>query len=229
MKKRIVLLMVAMLTAGISMAGNVKVLATEFSTMDICSEGAYFTINVKMQASNVRKEECGIIVLMTNHPWDGDKMTIEELGELCEMMCEGEATLTPITACKTVNIPIDILLEPQFLKGDGKTFYLKAFVVDMNKNVILSEGQMINFQPDTKAVMAQKKQQDKATVFSILKGINDQQMSGDYHIGDVEKECSYCNGSGRSGQGNCTYCGGSGKTRTKGKVAGKGTILDLLP
>lgn len=30
MKKRIVLLMVAMLTAGISMAGNVKVLATEF-------------------------------------------------------------------------------------------------------------------------------------------------------------------------------------------------------
>ena len=211
MKKRIVLLMVAMLTAGISMAGNVKVLATEFSTMDICSEGAYFTINVKMQASNVRKEECGIIVLMTNHPWDGDKMTIEELGELCEMMCEGEATLTPITASKT------------------KTFYLKAFVVDMNKNVILSEGQMINFQPDTKAVMAQKKQQDKATVFSILKGINDQQMSGDYHIGDVEKECSYCNGSGRSGQGNCTYCGGSGKTRTKGKVAGKGTILDLLP
>jgi hypothetical protein len=229
MKKRILSLMVAMLTAGISLAGNVKVLATEFSTMDICAEGAYFTINVKMQASNVRKEECGIIVLMTNHPWDGDKMTIEELGDLCEMMCEGEATLAPVGASKTLNVPIDVLLEPQFLKGNEKTFYLKAFVVDMNKNVILSEGQMINFQPDTKAVMAQKKKQDKALGFSILKEMNDRQMSGDSHIGDVEKTCSYCSGSGRSGQGTCTYCGGSGKVRTKGKVSGKGTIFDLVP
>lgn len=227
--KRTFLLMMAMVAAGVSMAGNVKVLATEFATMDIDAEGAYFTIDVKLQASNVRQGEVACVALMNNKPWGGDNMTIEKLGELVDEMCEGEADLEAISTNKAVSVSIDVPLNAKLLTGQEKFFYLKTFVVDLKKNVILSEGQMIKFTPDTKAIMAQKKKQDKAMGFGILKSINDKQMSGDTHIGDVHKTCSYCGGSGRSGNGTCTYCGGSGKTTTKGVVKGKGTIFDLVP
>ena len=56
MKKITVLMMVALMAAGMCLAGNVKVLKTEYAGMDVAEEGPYVTINVKMQVSNVKKE-----------------------------------------------------------------------------------------------------------------------------------------------------------------------------
>jgi hypothetical protein len=79
MKKIIAFMMVTLLTAGMCLAGNVKVLKTEYAGVDIDEDGPYVTINVQLQASNVKQEECSCIALLNNSKWNAENMTIAKL------------------------------------------------------------------------------------------------------------------------------------------------------
>ena len=127
MKKTMMILLAMMLPmlmtaqAKQQASNNVKVLKTEYTGMDVDEEGPYITVNVKMQVSNVKKEQIACFALLNNGKWDGDNMTIEELVSLTEMMCEGEIELDPVTGTKTVTVPVDVVLDPKLLTGSEKS------------------------------------------------------------------------------------------------------------
>ena len=110
MKKQIIT-MTALLMSGLSWAGNVKIVKTEYTGADFDFSGAYVTVNVKLQASNVAEGECGCFVLLKNERWDGENMTINKLSKLCDALCVGDAELEPVATSKIIDVPIDIMLE----------------------------------------------------------------------------------------------------------------------
>ena len=240
MKKTMMILLAMMLPmlmtaqAKQQASNNVKVLKTEYAGMDVDEEGPYITVNVKMQVSNVKKEQIACFALLNNGKWDGDNMTIEELVSLTEMMCEGEIELDPVTGTKTVTVPVDVVLDPKLLTGSEKSFYLKTFVVDLKKEAIIGQGAMINFVPNPKESMAKKQQAINA---EVIKGTTRNlgpkkggQASG--QTKQVKVSCSSCAGSGYVLRGKdyvrCSECGGSGtKTKTR-KVGGDQNIFDIL-
>ena len=236
MKKITVLMMVALMAAGMCLAGNVKVLKTEYAGMDVAEEGPYVTINVKMQVSNVKKEQIACFALLNNGKWDGDNMTIEELVSLTEMMCEGEIELDPVTGTKTVTVPVDVVLDPKLLTGSEKSFYLKTFVVDLKKEAIIGQGAMINFVPNPKESMA-KKQQDINSQVMKMATKNLGPKKGGQTKGDTKKvtvSCPKCSGSGKTYRYDlnryvsCDRCDGDGKITKDQKAAGDQNVFDIL-
>lgn len=215
-------------------ASSVKVLKTEYAGMDIDQDGAYVTVNVQMQVSNIKKEEVACFALLNNSKWDGENMTVEELDELGEIMCGADVDLTPVTGTKTITMPIDVFLNAKRLTGKEKTFYLKTFVVDLKKEAIIAQSPMISFVPNPKESMAKKQQAINAEVIKgATRNLGPQkggQASG--QTKQVKVSCSSCAGSGYVLRGKdyvtCSECGGSGtKTKTR-KVGGDQNIFDIL-
>lgn len=239
MKKTMMILLAMMLPmlmtaqAKQQASNNVKVLKTEYAGMDVDEEGPYITVNVKMQVSNVKKEQIACFALLNNGKWDGDNMTIEELVSLTEMMCEGEIELDPVTGTKTVTVPVDVVLDPKLLTGSEKSFYLKTFVVDLKKEAIIGQGAMINFVPNPKESMAKKQQAINAEVIKRATKNLGSNNKGSGKTTKVEVTCSLCGGTGKvQGYGSpvCYECNGTGKktkTRVK-KAAGEQNAFDVL-
>ena len=243
MKKTMMILLAMMLPmlmtaqAKQQASNNVKVLKTEYAGMDVDEEGPYITVNVKMQVSNVKKEQITCFALLNNGKWDGDNMTIEELVSLTEMMCEGEIELDPVTGTKTVTVPVDVVLDPKLLTGSEKSFYLKTFVVDLKKEAIIGQGAMINFVPNPKESMAKKQQAINAEVIRrATQGMGPNKgssSSGEAKTETVKVNCSLCGGTGKvQGYGSpvCYECNGTGKkTKTRVKKApGEQNAFDVL-
>lgn len=230
--KRNAILTVILLFATMCMAGNVKVLNTEYAGVDIDEEGPYVTINVKMQVSNVKKDECVCVALLNNSMWDGDNMTMGDLIGLTKLMCEGEMELDPVTGTKTITVPVDVPLEAKLLTGNEKQFYLKTFVVDLKKEAIIGQGNMIKFVPNPKESMAKKQQAINAEVMRMATqnlGSNKKGSTG--QTTTVEVNCSLCGGTGRVyGYGNprCYKCDGTGKVTKTKKTGGGQNIFDIL-
>ena len=239
MKKITALMMVALMAAGMCLAGNVKVLKTEYAGMDVDQDGPYVTVNMKMQVSNVKKEEIACFALLNNGKWDGDNMTIEELVSLTEMMCEGEIELDPVTGTKTITVPVDVVLDPKLLTGKEKSFYLKAFVVDLKKEAIIAQSPMINFVPNPKESMTKKQQSINSQVMKMAtknlgpkKGGQSGQTKGETK--KVTVSCPECSGSGKTfrydlnRQVDCDRCGGDGKITKDQKASGDQNVFDIL-
>ena len=217
-------------------SNNVKVLNTEYAGMDVDEEGPYITVNVKMQVSNVKKEQIACFALLNNSKWDGENMTIEELVSLTEMMCEGEIELDPVTGTKTITVPVDVLLDPKLLTGKEKTFYLKTFVVDLKKEAIIAQSPMINFAPNPKESMAKKQQAINSQVMKMAtKNLGPQK--GGQTKGETKKvtvSCPECSGSGKTfrydlnRQVDCDRCGGDGKITKDQKAPGDQNVFDIL-
>lgn len=219
MKKIVVTMMVAMMTTGFSLAGNVKVLKTEYMGADFNFQGAYVTVNVKLQASNVGSEECACFVLLKNGKWDGADMTIPKLSKLCKQMCVGEAELNPVSGAKTLDVPIAIALEREHMTGQDTSFYMKTFVVDFNKKAIIAQGEMIKFNPNTQEARDQMYSRAGEMAGSIL-GALFSGAGGSSNIPDGYKKCNECDGKGvywlkdsdglNDRQVNCRECRGKG-------------------
>ena len=136
----LVLPMTMMAQAKQQTSNKVKVLKTEYAGMDIDQDGAYVTVNVQMQVSNIKKEEVACFALLNNSKWDGENMTVKELDELGETMCGADVDLTPVTGTKTITVPIDVFLNAQRLTGKENSFYFKTFVVDLKKEAIIAQS-----------------------------------------------------------------------------------------
>lgn len=237
MKKTMMILLAMMLPmlmtaqAKQQASNNVKVLKTEYAGMDVDEEGPYITVNVKMQVSNVKKEQIACFALLNNGKWDGDNMSIEELVSLTEMMCEGEIELDPVTGTKTVTVPVDVVLDPKLLTGSEKSFYLKTFVVDLKKEAIIGQGAMINFVPNPKESMAKKQQAINAEVIKRATKNLGSNNKGSGKTTKVEVTCSLCGGTGKvQGYGSpvCFECNGTGKKTKTRKAPEDQNIFDIL-
>lgn len=99
--KKILFIIVIILSSGTSLAGSVKVMNTKYvgADYDVMS-GPFMTVNVKLLASHVASGECACFVLVNNEQWDGENMTISKLSKLTETMCVGEAELGTVAASK---------------------------------------------------------------------------------------------------------------------------------
>ena len=218
MKKVVFTMMLAMLAVGTSLSGNVKVLKTEYMGADFNFKGAYVTVNVKLQASDVASEECACFVLLKNEKWDGENITISKLSKLSKQMCVGEAELNPISSTRTLDIPIAITLEREHMTGQDTSFYMKTFVVDFKKKAIIAQGEMIKFNPNTKEARAQM----YSRAGEIAGGLLGAFMSGGGGTSIPEgcKKCPECDGKGvfwlkdsdglNDRQVNCSNCRGKG-------------------
>lgn len=205
-----VVIMMTMLSIGMGLAGNVKVVKTEYTGADFDFSGAYVTVNVKLQASNVAEGECGCFVLLKNERWDGENMTISKLSKLCDALCVGDAELEPVAASKTVDVPINIMLEQNRMTGNDTVLYMKTFVVDFNKKAIIAQGEMIRFNPDTQETRAQmigKAAEIAGGLFGALLS-----SGSDKNIPDGYKKCEACEGKGyeRGTSYKCEECNGKG-------------------
>lgn len=209
MMKTIVLLFTVMLSANISWAGNVKVLKTEYTGADFNLNGAYVTVNVQLLASNVATEECACFVLVKNGLWDGKDMTITKLSKLCKTMCVGEAELEPVSVSKTLDIPIAIPLEREYMTGQDTVLYMKTFVVDFNKKAIVAQGEMIRFNPDTQETREQIYSRAGQIAGSLFGGLLSNSRSDDSSY----KTCPSCQGRGyiQNPDHLCSRCDGKGK------------------
>ena len=242
MKKTMMILLAMMLPmmmmaqAKQRTASSVKVLKTEYAGMDIDQDGAYVTVNVQMQVSNIKKEEVACFALLNNSKWDGENMTVEELDELGEVMCGADVDLTPVTGTKTITVPIDVFLNAQRLTGKENSFYFKTFVVDLKKEAIITQSPMINFVPNPKESMAKKQQAINA---EVIKGAtrNLGPKKGGQTQGETKKvtvSCPQCSGSGKTfrydlnRQVDCDRCGGDGKITKNQKAAGDQNVFDIL-
>lgn len=205
-----VVIMMTMLSIGMGLAGNVKIVKTEYTGADFDFSGAYVTVNVKLQASNVAEGECGCFVLLKNERWDGENMTISKLSKLCDALCVGDAELEPVAASKTVDVPISIMLEQSRMTGNDTVLYMKTFVVDFNKKAIIAQGEMIRFNPDTQETRAQmigKAAEIAGGLFGALLS-----SGSDKNIPDGYKKCEACEGKGyeRGTSYKCEECNGKG-------------------
>lgn len=205
-----VVIMMTMLSIGMGLAGNVKVVKTEYTGADFDFSGAYVTVNVKLQASNVAEGECGCFVLLKNERWDGENMTISKLSKLCDALCVGDAELEPVAASKTVDVPINIMLEQNRMTGNDTVLYMKTFIVDFNKKAIIAQGEMIRFSPDTQETRAQmigKAAEIAGGLFGALLS-----SGSDKDIPDGYKKCEACEGKGyeRGTSFKCEDCNGKG-------------------
>lgn len=236
MKKMIAFMMMTLLTAGMCLAGTVKVLKTEYAGVDIDEDGPYVTINVQLQVSNVKQEECSCIALLNNSKWNGENMTIAKLANLSQTMCEGDTDLDPVTGTKTITVPVYVPLDATLLTGTEKTFFLKSYVVDMNKKAIIAQGTMINFVPNPKESMA-KKQQDINSQVMKMATKNLGHKKGGQTKGDTKKvtvSCPECSGSGKTYRYDlnryvsCDRCDGDGKITKDQKAAGDQNVFDIL-
>lgn len=231
--KKLMLFLWAILMTGVCQAGPVKVLKTEYAGLDIDQDGAYVTVNVKLQVTNIGEEQCSCVALLNNRFWDGDNMTIDELAELSQMICEGDVDLNAVSGSKIVTVQIDVPLDANSLTGDGKTFYLKAFVVDFDKNAVVAEGQMINFVPNPQDAMAKKQQDINQQVIKMAtQNMGPSQGDSTSKTTQVKVSCSVCGGTGKSwdvnGQITCRYCDGKGYTTKTKKVSGEQNVFDIL-
>jgi hypothetical protein len=220
MKKLVVSLVAAMLTIGTCLAGNVKVLKTEYTGADYNLSGPLVTVNVKLQASNVASEECACFVLLKNDKWDDSNMTIPKLSKLCKQMCVGEAELSPVSSTKTIDVPIEIALERQHMTGKDTLFYMKTFVVDFTKEAIIAQGEMIKFSPNTEEARNQMYSRAGEMAGSLLGALFSGAGGGGSNIPEGYKKCNECDGKGvywlRNSDGtndrqvNCRECRGKG-------------------
>lgn len=205
-----VVIMMTMLSIGMGLAGNVKIVKTEYTGADFDFSGAYVTVNVKLQASNVAEGECGCFVLLKNERWDGENMTINKLSKLCDALCVGDAELEPVATSKIIDVPIDIMLERNRMTGNDTVLYMKTFIVDFNKKAIIAQGEMIRFSPDTQETRAQmigKAAEIAGGLFGALLS-----SGSDKDIPDGYKKCEACEGKGyeRGTSFKCENCNGKG-------------------
>lgn len=232
MTKRVNFMIAALLTAGICLAGNVKVLNTEYAGVDIDEEGVYITVNVKMQVSNVGEEECACVALLNNTKWNSENMTVTKLESLSKSMCEGDVDIDPVTGTKTMTMAVDVPLDASLLTGKEKTFYLKTYVVDFNKNAIVSQGAMISFVPNPQEAMAQKQKGVNAANFKMAtKNLGPNSNNKGKR---VTVSCSQCGGSGyitdysQNRRVTCPKCGGDGERTKIQKAPEDQNIFDIL-
>lgn len=242
MKKTMMILLAMMLPmlmtaqAKQQASNNVKVLKTEYAGMDVDEEGPYITVNVKMQVSNVKKEQIACFALLNNGKWDAENMTIAKLANLSQTMCEGDTDLDPVTGTKTITVPVYVPLDATLLTGTEKTFFLKTYVVDMNKKAIIAQGAMINFAPNPKESMAKKQQDINSQVMKMAtKNLGPQK--GGQTKGETKKvtvSCPECSGSGKTFRYDlnryvdCNRCDGDGKITKNQKAAGDQNVFDIL-
>lgn len=227
MMKKIVLLMVVMLSAGMSLAGNVKVMSTKYKGADYdLASGPYMIVNVKLFASHVASEEYACYVLVNNEQWDGENMTIPKLSKLIKTMCFGEAKVEAVTASKILEMPMSIVMDKNRLTGRDTVFYMKTVVVDFTQKAIISQSDMIKLNIDAQRASEQMMESVGAVGFGLFGGLMSGGGSGSSSGGKTCPSCGgsglckRCNGTGvyydskcsqcGGGEGKCNRCGGSG-------------------
>lgn len=191
--KKIVFLLMIVLSANAGWAGNVKVMKTKYAGADYdLMSGPYMTVNVRLLASHVAPEECACFVLVNNNRWDGENLTISKLSKLTKTMCFGEAELEAVPATKILEIPMSIILDQKRLTGRDTIFYMKTVVVDFTKKDIIAQSDMIRFNIDAQRTSEKMLESVGSVAGGLLGGF-------------------FGNGGGSSrGVKTCTSCGGTG-------------------
>lgn len=204
--KRMLLSFVMMTMVGIVQGQVAKVIKTEVKGIDWGFDGMSVNVNVKMQLANVRNEECVCLLLLNNARWNEANMTFEKLRTLNESLCFGGVELPAINASTMKTFGVDVLLEKEYLTGEGSSLYLKAYVLNKRTQKILAEGQTIKYDPDVSAL--RKEAMGSAIDFatSIFGAI----LGGGSSTKDIPEGCSVC--SYCRGDGKCSTCSGTGKT-----------------
>lgn len=194
--RKLLFITAVMLSAGMSWAGNVKILKTKYAGADYdLMSGPYMTVNVKLLASHVEPEECACFVLVNNEQWDGENMTIPKLSKLTKTMCFGEAEVDAVTDSKILEIPMSIVMDQKRLTGRDTTFYMKTFVVDFNKGNIIAQSDMISFNIDAQRASAQMLESVGSIGLGLFGGLLS--SGGGKDIPEGYKKCDDCNGEGQ--------------------------------
>ena len=152
-KKNVLAVLICLLVANLSFAGNVKVIDTEVVdvTYDMNSN-LYVQMNVRIEMANIGKEECGVMMIMDNQRWPG-RMTFEEFANLINSRCYGEAFLPVTGAARTRRtIRVTVPLDANKLTGEGETFYAKTFVFNLKSESCVGEGEPIQFEINFNAI-----------------------------------------------------------------------------
>lgn len=208
--KKIVSMMMFMLASSTCWAGNVKVMRTKYAGADYdLMSGPFMTVNVKLLASHVAKEECACFVLVNNEQWDGENMTIAKLSKLAKTMCIGEAELEAVAATKILEIPMSISLDQKRLTGKDTIFYMKTIVVDFTKKEIIAQSDMIPFNIDVQRTSEKMLGSVGEVAFGLFGGL----MSSDSKSDKNYKTCPECQGRGyiQNLDDLCSKCQGKGK------------------
>ena len=208
--RRILSIMITILSASVGLAGNVKVMKTKYVGADYdLMSGPYMTVNVKLLASHVASGECACFVLVNNEEWDGENMTISKLSKLAKTMCVGEAELETVAASKILEIPMSISLDQQRLTGRDTVFYMKTVVVDFTKKDVIAQSDMISFNIDAQRTSEQMMESVGSTGLGLFMGL----LSSDSEKDENYKECPLCHGRGyfRNSDDLCSRCDGKGK------------------
>lgn len=210
MMRKLIFIMVVMLSANLCLAGNVKVMKTKYvgADYDVMS-GPYMTVNVKLLASHVAAEECACFVLVNNEQWDGENMTISKLSKLAKTMCIGEAELDAVSASKILEIPMSISLDQQRLTGRDTVFYMKTVVVDFTKKDVIAQSDMISFSIDAQRTSEQMLGSVGSAGLGLFMGL----LSSDSEKDENCKECPSCHGRKyiQNPDDLCSTCEGKGK------------------
>lgn len=194
--KKVLLLMAVLLLVCVSWAGNVKVMKTKYAGADYdLMSGPFMTVNVKLLASHVAKEECACFVLVNNEQWDGDNMTISKLSKLAKTMCIGEAELEAVAATKILEIPMSISLDQRRLTGKDTIFYMKTVVVDFTKKEIIAQSDMIPFNIDVQRTSEKMLGSVGEVAFGLFGGL--MSSGGGSNIPEGYKKCQDCDGKGQ--------------------------------
>ena len=188
--------MMFMLASSMCWAGNVKVMKTKYTGADYdLMSGPFMTVNVKLLASHVAKEECACFVLVNNEQWDGENMTIAKLSKLAKTMCIGEAELEAVAATKILEIPMSISLDQRRLTGKDTIFYMKTIVVDFTKKDIIAQSDLIPFNIDVQRTSEKMLGSVGEVAFGLFGGL--MSSGGGSNIPEGYKKCQECDGKGQ--------------------------------
>ena len=201
---RFVFLMLSVI-AAISQAGNVKVLQTSPVGMDYDMEGLLVNVKLKLQMTNVGKEECAVILLMNNEKWNDEGISNEEFVDLSDQLCYADEML-PSKANGQHECELAIPIDRNSLTGAEGTFYIKAYIANIKTKQIVAKGEMVKYTPDTEALREEMIGQSLDFATSLFGNI----ISGSFNSKDEKKEvpegCIKCRRCDQTGV--CPACDG---------------------
>lgn len=237
MRRFFLVIVLTMMAWAVVFAGEIKVLKTEPVDILFDENGVVCVqVNVEMQLANIKKDEYSVAVIMDNKLWP-DELTYEEFFNLVKKRCFSETFLPAISTRVKRTIKVFVPFESyKFSRKEG-TMYLKAYVFKLEPIDYVTEGVMMQFEPDYQAISDAQFTSSMAELGSFFGS-----LLGGGGFGRPKKEipknaescywcdgtgeCSSCMGSGSTDSGTCSSCRGSGYCV---KCSGRGYNYTLMP